>query len=71
MRRNLDSRVEVAVPVLSTKLQTELLDQFKLQWADGIKARRINKGQTNPYRTLKNATMGSQEGLYKRIKAQN
>jgi polyphosphate kinase len=69
MRRNLSARVEVAVPVLDRKIKQELVDQFILQWNDGVKARIINQAQSNPYRKLKNApTKGSQERLAQRLK---
>ena len=71
MRRNLDNRVEVAVPIDLPKHQKEIVDQFKLQWNDGTKARRINFGQTNNYRKLiEGEPIGSQQKLYERIVTQ-
>lgn len=68
MRRNLNGRVEVAVPVELPKHKKELQDQFRLQWNDGTKARRINLGQTNNYRKLFGSDhIGSQQKLYERI----
>lgn len=70
MRRNLRSRVEVAIPVLDINHKMELIEQFKLQWRDGVKARIVNKQQNNRYRRLRNVpNVGSQELLYQRIKS--
>lgn len=69
MRRNLSARVEVAVPVLDESIKQEVLEQFQLQWADGLKARVIDEDQTNPYRELDGSPeIGSQHLLYNRLK---
>jgi polyphosphate kinase len=49
MERNLDRRVELAVPIIDKKLQAELRDLFEIQWADNCKARLINKEMSNTY----------------------
>lgn len=49
MKRNLDHRVEVGVPVYDKHLKRQILDIFKLQLADNTKARIIDGKQSNPY----------------------
>jgi polyphosphate kinase len=39
MTRNLDRRVEVAVPVYDNEIREELMDFFNLQWTDNTAAR--------------------------------
>lgn len=50
MGRNLDRRVEVAVPVLDPAVRRQVIDLMEIQWADRTKARLIDARQTNPYR---------------------
>lgn len=50
MERNLDRRVEVAFPVLDAKLKVEVLRFLELEWQDNVKARSIDREQSNPYR---------------------
>jgi polyphosphate kinase len=50
MTRNLDYRVEVAVPVLDAALRAELRYYFNLQLRDTSKARVLNAAQDNSYR---------------------
>jgi len=49
MRRNLNRRVEVAMPVYDPRIKVQLQKLLGLQWADNTKARRINEAQDNPY----------------------
>ncbi|HXV13648.1 MAG TPA: polyphosphate kinase 1, partial [Candidatus Krumholzibacteria bacterium] len=50
MTRNLDFRVEIAVPVYDDAVRAELRYYFNLQLRDTAKARIINQAQDNPYR---------------------
>lgn len=50
MLRNLDRRVEVAVPIRDRDLYKELRDIINIQLADNQKARLITKSQDNPYK---------------------
>ncbi len=50
MTRNLDFRVEVAVPVYDDAVRAELRYYFNLQLRDTSKARIINEAQDNQYR---------------------
>jgi len=52
MTRNLDKRVEVAVPIGQRKLKQEIIDFLEIQLADNQKARRIS--QTNSIEYVKN-----------------
>ena len=52
MIRNLDNRVEVAVPIYNKSLQKELKQFIILQLRDTKKARVINEKQDNPYRQM-------------------
>ena len=48
MTRNLDKRVEVAVPIFDQDVQNQLLKVLKLQLQDNTKARLIDSDQNNP-----------------------
>ena len=50
MVRNLDRRIEVAVPIYDHDLQQELRHYMELQFRDNTKARVINEQQDNTYR---------------------
>jgi polyphosphate kinase len=50
MTRNLDYRVEVAVPVLNAEIRAELRQYFDLQLRDTVKARVIDRALGNTYR---------------------
>jgi len=50
MPRNLERRVEVAVPVCDNNLKWELLDYMEMQFKDNVKARVINQEQDNAER---------------------
>ncbi|MBN2281532.1 MAG: polyphosphate kinase 1 [Candidatus Marinimicrobia bacterium] len=49
MVRNLDRRVEVAVPVYDQKIKQELMDYFEIQFQDNTKSRYINHEIENTY----------------------
>lgn len=50
MGRNLNRRVEVAVPIYSDELKQEIADFFEIQWRDNSKARLLDDQQNNRYR---------------------
>lgn len=52
MERNMDRRVEVAFPLLDPLLSAEVMGFLELQWRDNVKARIIDKRQTDPYRKV-------------------
>jgi polyphosphate kinase len=71
MLRNLDMRVEVAVPIYDTKVKKEIKDILNLQWADNTKARIINKEQNNVYVNNNEVAHRSQLETYIKLKIRN
>jgi polyphosphate kinase len=53
MKRNLSSRVEVAFPIYDENIRAELKQLMEFQLKDNVKARKINKTQSNPYKKSK------------------
>ena len=49
MTRNLDYRIEAAVPILQKNLKKELKDLLEIQLKDNVKARIIDKNMRNDY----------------------
>ena len=65
MIRNLDNRVEVAVPIYDKKIQKNLKKFIQLQLQDNQKARIINEKQDNVYcRKDSQASIRAQEEIY-------
>ena len=65
MPRNLDSRVEIAFPVLDRKLQAQIRDVLEIQLADTVKARVIRPdGRSVRVSSDGAAPLRSQERLY-------
>ena len=50
MTRNLDRRIEVAIPILDPDVYQELREIINIQLSDNTKARLINTTQSNPYK---------------------
>lgn len=50
MKRNLSHRVEVGFPILDKTLKMEIKKLINLQLRDNVKARILNKTQSNPYK---------------------
>ena len=50
MKRNLDKRIEVSVPIVSPAIQEELQFVFDLQWRDNVKARIMDHEQLNRFK---------------------
>ncbi len=65
MTRNLERRVEVAAPVLDTKLKKMLLNMFNIMLSDNVKASQLESD--GKYKRVKNkkALMNSQEYFFK------
>jgi polyphosphate kinase len=70
MLRNLDRRVEVAVPIRDRDAYKELRDIIDIQLADNQKARLINKEQSNEYkyRLSNEPKVRSQQEIYNYLK---
>ncbi|MEN9918312.1 MAG: hypothetical protein RL662_748 [Bacteroidota bacterium] len=65
MTRNLDRRVEVAVPILDKDLRSTLQDVFEIQWSDNVKARDLSIFGKNDYIAKnKKKAIRSQLALY-------
>jgi len=68
MIRNLDSRVEMAFPILDFSIKKELIDYFEIQWRDNVKARIIDVHMQNEYYRNDSAPCRSQEEIYSYLK---
>jgi polyphosphate kinase len=64
MTRNIENRVEVSCPIYDEKIKKELIDTFAICWSDTVKARCINTGPNNPYRTDQQSMVRSQFATY-------
>ena len=47
MTRNIENRVEVAVPIYDSILKQEIQDVYEIAWNDNVKARKINGQEQN------------------------
>ena len=71
MRRNLSRRVEVAFPVYDPALRREIHTLLGFQFADNMKARRIDAEQRNAYVETGDAPrLRAQEATYRRLRGQ-
>ncbi len=69
MVRNLDHRIEVAVPIVDPTLKKELMDIIQIQLKDNQKARILDAELNNKYVTsAKSSSFKSQEETYKFLK---
>lgn len=64
MTRNLDFRVEVSCPIYDEGIKQELMDTFEICWSDNVKARIIDRNQTNQYRNNSKEKVRSQVATY-------
>lgn len=65
MGRNLDRRVEAAVPVFDKEIKSTLRDVFEIQWKDNVKARDLSPQLLNRYvRNNSNERVRAQEVLH-------
>jgi len=65
MVRNFDQRFEVVAPIYDPDLQNEMMDMFKIQWSDNVKARLVNIEPNNTYRKTKSKKqIRAQEEIY-------
>ncbi|UII75776.1 polyphosphate kinase 1 [Flagellimonas sp. HMM57] len=70
MTRNLDKRVEVLVPILDTDIFKELKDILQIQLSDNVKARILDKNDTNQRVPQENGApiIRSQYAIYEYLK---
>ena len=65
MTRNLDQRVEVGVPIYDAAIKQQILTTLDIQWHDNVKARIIDKDQSNHYVKRGNKrSIRSQQEIY-------
>lgn len=68
MSRNLDNRIEVAVPIYDSSIRNELRDILEISWKDNIKSRILDESLSNKYyRGGENKTR-SQDEIYGYLK---
>ncbi|ATL49903.1 polyphosphate kinase 1 [Chitinophaga caeni] len=65
MVRNLDHRVEAAVPILDPGIQQELIDIMNIQFEDNVKARILDNHQKNEYKRRPGKKIQAQVEIYK------
>lgn len=72
MSRNLDRRVEVAVPIYDKEIKEELLDFFNLQWQDNTAARILDNDLNNVIKNQGDVPkIKSQLGFYDYLRERN
>ncbi|MGB5106121.1 MAG: polyphosphate kinase 1 [Candidatus Zixiibacteriota bacterium] len=72
MTRNLDQRVEVTCPIYDPSIQRELQVFLRIQWADNVKARILDRDLKNEFRTSKDGeTVRAQWAFYDFVKGQS
>ena len=72
MSRNLDRRVEVAVPIYDKEIKEELIDFFNLQWQDNSAARVLDNDLTNKIKNEgKEPLIKAQLGFYDYLRERN
>lgn len=65
MTRNLDNRIEVAVPLSDPEIKKNAKDIFNIQWSDNVKARDLTiMGENNYVKSDSELTIRSQIMLY-------
>jgi polyphosphate kinase len=70
MTRNMDFRIEVGCPIYDENLKRRIMDILHIQFNDTLKARVIDKQQTNHYVTRGNRkNLRSQTEIYRYLKA--
>tara|TARA_R110001583_G_scaffold11285_1_gene51297 strand:- start:11115 stop:13217 length:2103 start_codon:yes stop_codon:yes gene_type:complete len=69
MTRNIDKRIEVAVPVKDARLKQRIIDIVAIHFTDTLKARKIDKTMSNHYVARGNRKkISSQLAIYQHIK---
>ena len=68
MARNLDHRVEVAIPVSAMALRDQLIEMIELQLSDNVKARLLNGAQDNPMQRTAGKKVRAQQAWRERLR---
>ena len=72
MTRNLDRRIEVLTPVYQAKIKKELLEVLDLQLQDNVKARILDREDSNLYyRSSEGTSVRSQLAIYDYLKTKS
>lgn len=72
MKRNLSRRIEVGFPVYDENIRKQIDKMIDIQLKDNLKARRINKTQSNPYvKSRSKEKIRAQYDIYDYIKSLN
>ena len=69
MIRNLDHRIEVACPVYSKEVQSELRNIFDIQWKDNVKARILDSEMSNNTNLKRRKVVRAQIEIYEYLKS--
>jgi len=64
MTRNIENRIEVAVPIYEHVLKTEIQEVFEISWKDNRKARKLNGQKQNDFVQNKQEAVRSQWKIY-------
>ena len=64
MTRNIENRIEVAVPIYEHVLKTEIQEVFEISWNDNRKARKLNGQKQNDFVQNKQEAVRSQWKIY-------
>jgi len=68
MNRNIDYRVEVAVPIYDKRIQKQLHDHLHIMWLDNVKSRVLNQEQDNAYKKHQGPRIRSQIEMYSYVR---
>ncbi len=69
MTRNLDYRVEAAVPIRDKALKNEIKDMLQIQLSDNVKGRILDNKMKNKYRSSDGKPLRSQIAIYHYLKS--
>lgn len=64
MTRNIEHRIEVTCPVFDRNIKNELRQIFEIQWADNVKARKLDPGLSNKFVIAGKHAVHSQADVY-------
>ncbi|MEM6517561.1 MAG: polyphosphate kinase 1 [Bacteroidota bacterium] len=64
MTRNIENRVEVSCPIYQEDIKKELIEVFDMCWNDNVKARIIDRTQSNAYKPESKPKIRIQFALY-------
>jgi polyphosphate kinase len=68
MTRNIEHRIEVTCPVFDKSIKNELKRIFEIQWADNVKARKLDPALSNKFVKKGEEIVHSQMDVYNYIK---